>query len=198
MMTLSHPQETGHLFGLEQAFELEPRWGSPIFEDDHMLELSNRKQTVTIQLSFSDSNTVLVGRISTHPTDDHDTLIVGSNSETGLTTVQQKKPQLVVVTDEERERGDFLLNAALPIIDLQLFSADVFGVSRKHAVLERDGQHIALTDLHSTNSTRLNGTLLCPWQRHIIRHGDALQLGALQLRVRFCKSQESDQSATKS
>jgi len=195
MMTES--QQTGHLFGLEQGFELEPRWGSPLFEDDHVLELSNHKQTVRIHLAFTEFNRFLLGRASTRPTDDLDPRD-SSTAMTDLADLHLDTSHLDALTDGERQHANTLLKATLPLTDLQPFHANVFGVSRKHAVVEKDGGHIVLTDLNSSNGTRLNGTPLLPMRRCIIRHGDALQLGALQLRVRFCKSQESDQSATKS
>ena len=188
MLNNTHPQGTNPLFGLDQVFELEPRWGSPVFEEGDVLDLSNRKQTVRIQLAFKDASKVLVGHTSARSTDE----LNMSADETleSLTELQQKALQ-TPVTDEERARADELLNAVLPIVGLQDFSAEVFGVSRKHAVLERDGRHIVLTDLYSTNGTRLNGTSLFPMQRHILRNGDALQLGALQLRVRFRRGESA-------
>ena len=181
-MITNHVQGTSPLYGLDQVFELEPRWGSPIFEEGDVLELSNRTQTVSIQLTFTDASKVLVGRGSANSTDDLNTL--ADETLESLTDIQQKIVQLPA-THEERARADTLFDAELPTIDLQGFSAEIFGVSRNHAVLERDGRHIVLTDLFSTNGTRLNGTVLFPMQRRIIRHGDALQVGALQLRVRF-------------
>lgn len=197
MKAKSHPQQTSRLFGLAQGFELEPRWGSPLFENDHVLDLSNHKQTVKIQLAFTDFHRVLLGRASTRPTDG---LAPAGDAMamTELADLHLDTSHLDALSDDERRYADALLKAALPLTDLQPFSADVFGVSRKHAVLEKDGQHIVLTDLNSSNGTRLNGTLLVPMRRCIVRHGDALQLGGLQLRVRFGKSQESDPSTMKS
>jgi hypothetical protein len=187
MISAYRAQDTSPLFGLNQIFELEPRWGSPIFEEDNVLVLSDYGQETRIRLVFTeDSSKVLLGRDSTRSTYDLSASTTGSDSEgvASMTALYEEMSNLAT-TEEEREQAESLLNAVLTFSDLQPFSADVFGVSRQHVILERAGRHMLITDLHSKNGTRLNGDLLCPLQHHVVRNGDALQLGALQLRVRF-------------
>jgi pSer/pThr/pTyr-binding forkhead associated (FHA) protein len=50
-------------------------------------------------------------------------------------------------------------------------------VSRRHASIRWDGQRAWITDLGSTNGTRLNGTRLEPRQAHPLSLGDRLELG---------------------
>ncbi|GCE11166.1 FHA domain-containing protein [Tengunoibacter tsumagoiensis] len=52
-------------------------------------------------------------------------------------------------------------------------------ISRMHAVLERNGSSYTLTDLNSTNATRLNGKRLEPEKATPITDGDTLQFGKI-------------------
>jgi pSer/pThr/pTyr-binding forkhead associated (FHA) protein len=47
-------------------------------------------------------------------------------------------------------------------------------VSRFHAKVQEDGGHVILTDLESTNGTRVNGH---PIQMHVLRIGDQVSIG---------------------
>ncbi|NQV27806.1 MAG: FHA domain-containing protein [Rhodopirellula sp.] len=47
-------------------------------------------------------------------------------------------------------------------------------VSRFHAKVQEDGGHVILTDLESTNGTRVNGH---PIQMHVLRIGDQVAIG---------------------
>jgi hypothetical protein len=51
-------------------------------------------------------------------------------------------------------------------------------VSRRHAELRRDGEGVVLTDLGSTNGTRVNGT---PVREQILHHGDEVNVGSTRL-----------------
>lgn len=57
--------------------------------------------------------------------------------------------------------------------DVQLRLADP-GVSRRHLELRRQGDDIVLTDLGSTNGTRVNGQTV---DRRVLHDGDRIQLG---------------------
>lgn len=57
-----------------------------------------------------------------------------------------------------------------PENDVQLASAEV---SRRHAVIERQGDQFALTDLGSRNGTRVNGELV---RSRLLRHGDRISI----------------------
>jgi hypothetical protein len=75
-------------------------------------------------------------------------------------------------------RYDHDLDGVPPEVDLnQIQGADT--VSRIHAVLEHIGSTYTLTDLNSTNSTRINGKRLEPDKATPINDGDTLQFGKI-------------------
>ncbi|GCE19291.1 FHA domain-containing protein [Dictyobacter kobayashii] len=75
-------------------------------------------------------------------------------------------------------RYDHDLGGVQPEVDLSKFDgADT--VSRLHAAIERSGDSYTLTDLNSTNSTRINGKRLEPDNPTPINDGDTLQFGKI-------------------
>ncbi len=72
-----------------------------------------------------------------------------------------------------------------PDVDLNQFSARDKGVSRRHCAITRKGKLVYLSDLGSSNGTRLNGKRLFGEQARLLRSGDELELGKLKLHVRF-------------
>ncbi len=73
-------------------------------------------------------------------------------------------------------RYDHDLGGLQPEVDLsKMTGADT--VSRVHAALEHSGDKYTLTDLNSTNATRLNGKRLEPDKETPINDGDTLQFG---------------------
>lgn len=70
-------------------------------------------------------------------------------------------------------------------VDLTPFGAAERGVSRKHLLLRRKNALIYVSDLGSTNGTRLNGQRLLPNTERVLRSGDELQLGSLKATVSF-------------
>jgi pSer/pThr/pTyr-binding forkhead associated (FHA) protein len=75
-------------------------------------------------------------------------------------------------------RHDHDLDGVPPEVDLgQMQGADT--VSRMHALLEHIGSTYTLTDLNSTNATRINGKRLEPDKAAPINDGDTLQFGKI-------------------
>jgi hypothetical protein len=75
-------------------------------------------------------------------------------------------------------RYDHDLGGVQPEVDLgSMEGADT--VSRGHATLEHIGSSYQLTDLHSTNLTRINGKILEPGVPTPITDGDTLQFGKI-------------------
>jgi len=72
-----------------------------------------------------------------------------------------------------------------PEVDLAPFDAFDRGVSRQHALLRRQNDTVVLMDLHSANSTFLNGQRLVPEDPRILRDGDEVRFGQLVVRVSF-------------
>ena len=77
-------------------------------------------------------------------------------------------------------RYDHDLGGVRPEVDLSdKQGADT--VSRVHAALEHTGRAYTLTDLNSTNATRINNKRLEPDKPMLINDGDALQFGKVQV-----------------
>jgi hypothetical protein len=70
-------------------------------------------------------------------------------------------------------------------IDLSGFNAVAHGVSRQHCEFRRQGTHLLVIDLNSTNGTYLNDHHLEPGKEAVVLHGDKLILGTLHLLVTF-------------
>jgi hypothetical protein len=96
------------------------------------------------------------------------------------------------------EKGEFILgrsgqemtqggssNTSLGRIDIDLgsYGAYEMGASRRHAALYVGNQIVTLTDLGSTNGTRLNGNLLNQFTPHQLHDGDMITLGKFKLQV---------------
>ena len=75
-------------------------------------------------------------------------------------------------------RYDHDMGGLRPEVDLgKMPGADT--VSRLHATLEHVGSSYTLTDLNSTNATRINGKRLEPDKPTAIDEGDTLQFGKI-------------------
>jgi predicted component of type VI protein secretion system len=76
------------------------------------------------------------------------------------------------------ERGTILADLETPVTIGREEDNDVRlndeRVSRFHAKVQDDGGHVILTDLQSTNGTRVNGH---PVQVHVLQLGDQIQIG---------------------
>jgi hypothetical protein len=70
-------------------------------------------------------------------------------------------------------------------VNLDPFGAADSGVSRRHAILQRDGEHLQIIDLGSTNHTYVNGEQVDTTLASLLRDGDEVQLGRLTMRVFF-------------
>ncbi|MBI5957744.1 MAG: FHA domain-containing protein [Chloroflexi bacterium] len=68
-------------------------------------------------------------------------------------------------------------------LDLTPFGGDELGVSRRHALIHRQGDRVMIHDLHSSNGTTLNGKILEPEVDYLLKDGNALRLGDLQITV---------------
>lgn len=71
----------------------------------------------------------------------------------------------------------------LPDIDLSPYEAYSQGVSRLHAAIKLNNQRVVITDLGSSNGTRVNGTKIMPNTEFSLNHGDVLSLGKFKIQV---------------
>ncbi len=72
-----------------------------------------------------------------------------------------------------------------PDVDLGVIGNEQLGVSRRHAVIRRVGNHFTVEDLQSINHTFLNKQRLEPYVPTTLRSGDELRLGRVTLRFRI-------------
>jgi pSer/pThr/pTyr-binding forkhead associated (FHA) protein len=88
-----------------------------------------------------------------------------------------------------KDRNEFTLGRTvegqpiLPDVDLTPFDAFSLGVSRLHAALRIVNKDIVVTDLGSSNGTRVNGQKIVPHVDYPISHGDTIALGKLKIQI---------------
>ena len=71
----------------------------------------------------------------------------------------------------------------LPDVDLANHEAYSQGVSRLHAALKVNNQRVYITDLGSSNGTRVNGQKILPNVDFPLNHGDVVALGRFRMQV---------------
>jgi hypothetical protein len=72
-------------------------------------------------------------------------------------------------------------------VDLSRFEAYAQGVSRSHAILKVDSQRVYITDLGSSNGTRVNGQKISSNIDFPLNHGDLIALGKLKMQFLLSK-----------
>lgn len=73
----------------------------------------------------------------------------------------------------------------VPPVNLSPYGAIEKGVSRKHASIIRKDGSLYLVDHGSANGTFLNGQKLVANQARVLRDGDDIRLGKLEIRITF-------------
>jgi predicted component of type VI protein secretion system len=71
----------------------------------------------------------------------------------------------------------------LPDVDLSPYEAYAQGVSRLHTALKSNQQRLFITDLGSSNGTRVNGQKIMPNIDYPLNHGDVIALGKFKIQV---------------
>ncbi len=71
----------------------------------------------------------------------------------------------------------------LPDVDLSAYEAYSQGVSRLHASFKVNSQRIYITDLGSSNGTRVNGQKIVPNVDYPLNHGDIVALGKFKIQI---------------
>jgi pSer/pThr/pTyr-binding forkhead associated (FHA) protein len=72
-----------------------------------------------------------------------------------------------------------------PDIDLTPYGGRSKGISRAHARLHLQDDHLYITDLCSDNGTYVAGKRLVPDKPHKLRRGDNIILGCLPIQIDF-------------
>lgn len=70
-------------------------------------------------------------------------------------------------------------------IDLSAYRAYEQGVSRRHAAIFIGNELATLTDLGSTNGTRLNGEVLPPFAPYVVHDSDVITLGKFKIQLKI-------------
>ena len=171
-------------------YEVEERWGDARFDPEDVLQISNLTDEIVIEITFENARSVVLGRPK--PPAKKEPTYSREETDRTITTISDEfRQQLLELAAAKRNIQAQLSTQRdadeSTVLDLKPFGVDLNGVSRSHALLAKHNRYVTLTDLHSTNGTRLNGSLLTPMQHRIIRNGDEFQLGNLQLRVRFVR-----------
>jgi len=71
----------------------------------------------------------------------------------------------------------------LPDVDLSPYEAYSQGVSRLHSSLKFNNNRLFITDLGSSNGTRVNGQKISPNVDYPVNHGDVVALGKFKIQV---------------
>ncbi len=108
-------------------------------------------------------------------------LLFHVSSETRTTIGLQVSAQMLVGRSDAG--GD-----TAPDLDLTPLDGRRSGVSRRHALITCENETLFLTDLNSTNGTRINGFQLTPGRGYRLRDGDELEFGRIRGVVRFVRS----------
>lgn len=73
-------------------------------------------------------------------------------------------------------------------LDLSPYDGDKLGVSRRHAIIRREGDKLLLVDLNSNNGTVVNGSRLEPDTPKELADGDTIYVGHLKLTIRILQN----------
>ncbi len=103
----------------------------------------------------------------------------------GLGIYLENTVPVTVLRDEEAILGRRASGTGGLVVDLAPFGAIQLGVSRRHAVIHREEDGYYITDLNSTNGTRINGRRLLPNAPCRLSSGDVIRLGRLNLLVLY-------------
>jgi hypothetical protein len=76
----------------------------------------------------------------------------------------------------------------LPDVDFSPYEAYTQGVSRLHAALKLNNQRVFITDLGSSNGTRVNGQKIVPNVDYPLNHGDVVGFGKFKVQVLIKKA----------
>lgn len=85
------------------------------------------------------------------------------------------------------EQGEYIVGrvsagqSILPDVDLEPYDAYQAGVSRLHASIRVMEHGMSITDLGSSNGTRVNNKKLKPHQEHPLSNKDIIRLGRLSM-----------------
>src|SRR5215475_9836684 len=89
------------------------------------------------------------------------------------------KPELVIGRMDSADQNGFTG------LDMTPFQGVDLGISRRHALIRWENNHLVLVDLGSNNGTIQNGVRLHPDAPYTVTDGDTLYIGHLQATLRI-------------
>jgi pSer/pThr/pTyr-binding forkhead associated (FHA) protein len=130
----------------------------------------------------ADKETIRFAEIPAHVTAHIDEIV-----NKMVLTVPRSKNQEPIILDLNRD--EFYVGRSedgfVVDIDLVPYGASRLGVSRQHARIFLSGTTWMIEDLGSTNGTYLNRRHMTSNTQYIIRHGDELVFGKMQVQIYF-------------
>lgn len=80
------------------------------------------------------------------------------------------------------------LSPFVPDLDLNVYNGEMYGVSRRHAELTITDNALCITDMDSTNGTKVNGRMLKPGRATPVTENDDIEFSRLRVRVDFIQT----------
>ena len=156
------------------------------------LELKVDNTNVSQSLTHEDTDEIETMHFNSsqlhQPKADH-TAEAGSETfpTSGLLRVKhiETERSVIVIPNQETLVGRRCKGEAKPDIDLSMWGAYHYGVSRRHALIIRQSNTLGFVDLDSANGTFVNGTRLQPQTEAVLRDGDQIHFGRLAVRIYF-------------
>jgi hypothetical protein len=100
--------------------------------------------------------------------------------------IEGREDPLIVQVTNQAVLGRYTPNNPMqPLVDLSPFGALDKGVSRMHIIIRRTNTGLIAEDMASSNGTTLNELRLSPYSPAVLRPGDRLRLGKLDLQIYF-------------
>ncbi len=116
-------------------------------------------------------------------------LILQIKDKDSQMVISPRKP-IILGRASSTDESAIIKDPEITLVDFFPYDGLTAGVSRRHAQVICNGQLVMVTDLGSTNGTRINGMKLDPHTPRLLREGDELQLGKMTLLARFYKPEK--------
>jgi len=78
---------------------------------------------------------------------------------------------------------------SIPMLDLGPFDGYQHGISRRHALIIRQGNFLYIEDQGSTNGTRINSFQLTPRRKYRLHDGDKVEFSRLKTVFRLVRAE---------
>jgi hypothetical protein len=140
---------------------------------------------------LSQSSTTLRKSIDEHLAGEEELIeslkrVISGLTEPGIAFyLREGSKPIAVCTEQEFVLGRHSseLTGKEPLVDLSPYDAFALGVSRRHALIRRNGATYEITDLDSSNGTWLDTSRLSPQTPYPFKSGAQIRLGKLVLLI---------------